>query len=92
VAELYPNPFRESLTLILTLGKEDLYAAIHVTIADMSGKQLYTVQLSDLKEGRNMIVLHPEGDIPGLTSGVYIVRINSGKRILSRMRAVYLGK
>jgi Ca-activated chloride channel family protein len=92
VAELYPNPFRESLTLILNLSKEDLSDEIQVTITGMSGKPLYTLQLPDLKEGGNRIVLNPEGVIPGITSGVYIVSVKSGKRVLSRMRVLYLGE
>ncbi len=90
-AELYPNPFSESLTLILTLNKEDLSNVIQVTFTDLSGRPLFALELSDLVEGNNMIVLHPEGDIPGLTSGIYVVRISSGNRMLSRMRVVYLG-
>ena len=91
VAELYPNPFRESLPLILSLSREDLSEAILVTISDMSCKPLYTSELSDLIEGSNMIVLNPEGEIPGLTTGVYIVSIKSGKRVLSRTTVLYLG-
>ncbi len=91
IKECYPNPFSETLNLLLYIQKEDLQADFRVEITDITGRIIFRQLLTNLKTGKNLVLLHlTEAKLaPG--GGVYIVNLISGGRQLAQRRIMYLG-
>lgn len=68
--QLYPNPAKESVQLVIT-GAENTSAAI--TIADMQGKAVYTTTMQ-LGIGKNIHQI----DISTISAGMYMVQVQAG--------------
>lgn len=77
--KVYPNPFKETITieLLLTSGEE----VISLSVVDISGKTIYTIDTSSLTAGRNYITCQPTGiDGSDLKPGFYILHYITNKR------------
>ncbi len=90
ISECYPNPFSESITLMLYMLKEDLQADTRIEITDPTGRIVFTYSLTGLGEGRSKIVIHPAEALPSFGNGVYFLHLVSGGRKLDHRRILYL--
>jgi Secretion system C-terminal sorting domain len=79
VVMLYPNPVRESTTLMISVTKKE---KITYCIIDQSGKTLLQNNVS-VNEGSNMVLIETNS----LAAGVYILSLN-GKDIDTKLRFI----
>jgi len=74
---VYPNPASESLFVSLNLKKD---ADVELSITDLSGKKVYETGFGHLSTGDHDLTL----ETSGLTSGLYMVRISTGREVVVR--------
>jgi hypothetical protein len=71
---LYPNP-AEGFTTLTFEAKES--GSLLITVIDMNGRAVRTINNNTFEEGNNMYQL----DVQGLSTGVYMVNINANNNI-----------
>ena len=71
VANIYPNPAKESVNIEFTFNRT---AAVTISILNMSGNNVLSRKIADVKKGLNKINLETEAIAPGN----YFVRIENG--------------
>jgi uncharacterized delta-60 repeat protein len=75
---VYPNPFKNNITLEYTLVKDDI---ISIFLYDMIGNKVQTLCLNEKRnKGQQKEVLHPD---PKLTNGLYMLILSNSESTLS---------
>jgi hypothetical protein len=80
----YPNPFNPSTTIQYQLPTSGF---VSLNIFDVLGNRVATLVSSEQRGGSHSITFSPEKDV--LASGVYLVRLQQGSRVVSR-KILYL--
>ncbi len=85
-AEVFPNPFSSYLSIeIRNKGsKEKIITGLY----NSDGKFIFSVFEGDIPVGRSKFILNA-ADLDGLKSGIYFLKISSGKKTISR-KLIYL--
>ena len=73
----YPNPFNPVTTIPYTLNKN---SEIEISIYDLIGRHIRTLYQGQQKAGRH----HLRFDASGLSSGIYVCSLKSGKHTVNR--------
>jgi acyl-CoA thioesterase I len=73
----YPNPFNPTTTIAYTLAHKTF---VNVTLYDINGRAVRTLDAGMRAEGRHEIVL----DASGLSSGVYFYQLMTGQESLKK--------
>jgi hypothetical protein len=74
---VYPNPFRDRISIELHLESP---SALSVTVYNMAGQEVAVVADTFLGSGRALLSWSPA---PHLASGMYLVRVNTGSRVVT---------
>jgi hypothetical protein len=77
---VYPNPFTENATLVITTA---IGGAANITLNDILGKEAKVLNDIKLSAGENQINIGRDG----LPAGVYLLRVNyeSGKKMINKL-------
>ena len=76
--DIYPNPFQNNVVIdVLLLATKN----VEIEVFDITGKQVHYINQGTMPAGKHIINID---EMAGLSSGVYLVRINIGSELLTR--------
>lgn len=82
VAQNYPNPFNPATTIEVKLSHS---SAFDLTIYDVSGRRVRTLEYGKLSAGSHTLVWNGRNDSGhSVSSGVYLCRARAGKQTITR--------
>lgn len=84
-ADNFPNPFRESTTVVFEVSKE-VYTEAIIRIYDVTGRVIAEYTLAIDGAGEYRLVWDPAESLPALPSGIFTYKINlQGESLTGRM-------
>ena len=80
ILSCYPNPFSETLTIVLETGVFEAIGEVELRISDALGRTVFSSMLGDLpiEKDKAILKLDLPGLVPSLKSGLYLIAIQSG--------------
>lgn len=83
VDNIYPNPFRSNLNLVITRNGKPV--KVGLTMFDMSGRMVAGQQLGDLAAGRHQLSFTPGASLP---AGIYVLQVTANNRVVQTIRLI----